>query len=320
MSSSPIVPDTSGKSPLIPGKLPTIPEGDENEESTATDKADAAGSLLKTQEPKSSKVTPAKSPPSIDTTEKTTAAMQMANKAVEAVSQQKGAAQVVDPEKERLMKETGMTPALMKNWEHVSLADQLYGLKIRELLIPLSASKGLEDELNELLGEKWQIDVLPNIDNILQNKIKLKGFFLTITKIDFKPRQGLTKLPSFLSKCTNLESLNCTEQNIKDISNIDFALFPNLKNLNLKNNQLTTPPILKDNKNLDSLFLSGNDLTEPPDLSGNSKLKMVAISENKKLSKLPKMAENCRLVMFFARDTKISTQEIELFTKKFVKS
>lgn len=170
--------------------------------------------------------------------------------------------------------------AVVETWEGVSLVDQVWVLQLFEL-------RKLEiklDPLDDIMGAVASTTTLADKDNVGKILIQKSEIDTALSRITELCYQGKP-----LSKCPDA-----------------IALLPNLQELVLSDNKLTTPPDVSKNLCLKRLSLRGNELTTPPDTSKNLELADLDISLNK-LTTLPNTDHNLNLIKLYLEGMLLTT-------------
>jgi len=236
------------------------------------------------------------------------------------------------PEKDRLIREMHIPAEAMKSWEHKSIIDQVYGLRVYEIMglmnydfLKISPS----DALSELHLKIFYLHfhTLPPLELILEKRddiekifneqlqLELKHFQSIYTYIfsyapEFrggdKPKDQLSKEPKFLSKFKNLTHLTILSRSWP--AEYDFSKFRELETLEIGECNLINPPDCQQLKKLRVLKLKNNQIVKAPDLTKNPDVTFVDLSGNPDLSEVPKFNENlsCRYLHLDVRRTSIN--------------
>jgi Leucine-rich repeat (LRR) protein len=128
-----------------------------------------------------------------------------------------------------------------------------------------------EDNTNVGTSENKKEDTIKQDDIVIS-----KGDTLNLSN------QGLSKLPEYVTKLSNLEELNISNNKITGALPSQMQNLRNLKILNASNNQMTgVPAEIGQLSNLEVLDLSNNQLTGlPNELANLKKLKIFNLSGN----------------------------------------
>jgi Leucine-rich repeat (LRR) protein len=134
------------------------------------------------------------------------------------------------------------------------------------------------DELKEFLPMASYINLSDNDISELpdwMSRNKLKGIYLA--------NNQLSEFPKWIKRCTQLEELDISQNEIRNISAIEFLKRNNLiKYINLSSNELTSIDFFAFNlRNLEKIDLSNNkieDCMSPDYFRGNKKLKSINLN------------------------------------------
>jgi len=140
---------------------------------------------------------------------------------------------------------------------------------------------------SELLEQLAHLPRTENIKELLTNKEKVYSIDLSYSE--------LKELPKEIFQCLNLQALNLSGNRFTDVEKllVDLSKLPNLKILDLNRVGLKQlPNNIHLLSNLEVLCLDNNKFTFlNEDIGALTKLKLLSLSNNKKLSDLPKAIE-----------------------------
>lgn len=203
---------------------------------------------------------------------------------------------------ESILKYNPSWRAEMKDWQTISLQDQLWILNIFELHRFLTFSDAFPHgvfPLNKIcLEDQTPNFSLKKVNKFLQERLAIEVFLESITLVNcyhpsYHARTPLMRCPKAISLLKNLIHLELSGNELTVAPDISRNI--QLKKLLLNNNKIVVPPDLKKNIQLEEIDLTTNPLKTAPDVTKNSKLKKLILAGNQ-ISDAPDLRQNPELI------------------------